>query len=129
MNSQAVSQSRPRARRSVAAALAGAGEDCRVSATAVVLNLATVYARPKNERSEALAERRAPAEAPRRPQENASVAKPSTVSAMRSSWLYLAMRSEVLSEPTLIWPQAVPVARSAMNGSSVSPERAETMAR
>ena len=42
---------------------------------------------------------------------------------MRSSWLYLAMRSVRLAEPVLIWPAPVPTARSAMKVSSVSPER------
>ena len=42
---------------------------------------------------------------------------------MRSSWLYLAMRSERDSEPVLIWPALVPTAMSAMVVSSVSPER------
>ena len=42
---------------------------------------------------------------------------------MRSSWLYLAIRSERLSEPVLICPAFVPTAMSAMVASSVSPER------
>ena len=42
---------------------------------------------------------------------------------MRSSWLYLAMRSLRLIEPVLIWPALVPTAMSAMVESSVSPER------
>ena len=46
-------------------------------------------------------------------------------SSMRSSWLYLAMRSVRDAEPVLIWPAAVATARSAMNVSSVSPERCE----
>ena len=44
---------------------------------------------------------------------------------MRSSWLYLAIRSLRDAEPVLIWPAAVPTARSAMKVSSVSPERWE----
>ena len=44
---------------------------------------------------------------------------------MRSSWLYLAMRSVREAEPVLIWPAAVATARSAMKVSSVSPERCE----
>ncbi len=44
-------------------------------------------------------------------------------SSIRISWLYLATRSERLIEPVLIWPAAVPTARSAMVASSVSPER------
>ena len=47
---------------------------------------------------------------------------------MRSSWLYLAMRSVRLAEPVLIWPALVATARSAMKASSVSPERWETTA-
>ena len=46
-------------------------------------------------------------------------------SSMRSSWLYLATRSERLAEPVLIWPAPVATARSAMVVSSVSPERCE----
>ena len=48
-------------------------------------------------------------------------------SSMRSSWLYFATVLDVRSEPILIWPAAVPTARSAMNASSVSPDRAETI--
>ena len=44
---------------------------------------------------------------------------------MRSSWLYLATRSERAGAPVLIWPQLVATARSAMNVSSVSPERCD----
>src|SRR5262249_44959688 len=47
---------------------------------------------------------------------------------MRSSWLYLAVRSERASEPVLIWPQFVATARSAMVESSVSPERCDITA-
>ena len=46
-------------------------------------------------------------------------------SSMRSSWLYLAMRSERLKEPVLICPLLVATAMSAMVESSVSPERCE----
>mmetsp|Transcript_25430 Transcript_25430/g.40664 ORF Transcript_25430/g.40664 Transcript_25430/m.40664 type:complete len:389 (-) Transcript_25430:289-1455(-) len=42
---------------------------------------------------------------------------------MRSSWLYLARRSERQGAPVLIWPVARPTARSAMYESSVSPDR------
>src|SRR6185437_2521863 len=49
-------------------------------------------------------------------------------SSMRSNWLYLAMRSVRLAEPVLIWPAFVATTRSAMNGSSVSPERCDTTA-
>ena len=42
---------------------------------------------------------------------------------MRSSWLYLAMRSVRLAEPVLIWPAFVATAMSAMVVSSVSPLR------
>src|SRR5436190_12908434 len=48
-------------------------------------------------------------------------------SSIRSNWLYLAMRSVRLAEPVLIWPAPVATARSAMNGSSVSPERCDTI--
>src|SRR6266849_3119376 len=51
-------------------------------------------------------------------------AEPSS-SSMRSNWLYLAMRSVREAEPVLIWPAAVATARSAINVSSVSPERCE----
>ena len=50
-------------------------------------------------------------------------------SCMRRSWLYLDKRSELAREPIFIWPAAVATARSAMKGSSVSPERAETIGR
>ena len=51
-----------------------------------------------------------------------------SLSSMRSNWLYLAMRSVRLAKPVLICPAPVATARSAMNGSSVSPERCETTA-
>ena len=44
---------------------------------------------------------------------------------MRSNWLYLATRSLRDADPVLIWPAAVPTARSAMVESSVSPDRCE----
>ena len=44
---------------------------------------------------------------------------------MRSSWLYFAVRSVRLALPVLICPAPVATARSAMNVSSVSPERCE----
>src|SRR5260370_36062698 len=44
---------------------------------------------------------------------------------MRSNWLYLAMRSVREAEPVLICPVPAPTARSAINVSSVSPERGE----
>src|SRR3954465_7208491 len=47
---------------------------------------------------------------------------------MRSSWLYFAIRSVREAEPVLICPAPVATARSAMNGSSVSPERCDTTA-
>lgn len=47
-------------------------------------------------------------------------AEPSS-SSMRSSWLYLALRSERQGAPVLIWPVDRPTARSAMKESSVSP--------
>ena len=46
---------------------------------------------------------------------------------MRSSWLYLARRSERHGAPVLIWPVHRPTARSAMNVSSVSPERCDVI--
>src|SRR5579875_582402 len=46
-------------------------------------------------------------------------------SSIRRSWLYFAIRSVREAEPVLIWPAPVPTARSAMNVSSVSPERCE----
>ena len=42
---------------------------------------------------------------------------------MRSSWLYLATRSDRAGAPVLIWPQFVATARSAIVVSSVSPDR------
>ena len=47
---------------------------------------------------------------------------------MRSNWLYFATVLDVRSDPTLIWPAEAPTARSAMNASSVSPDRADTIA-
>ena len=47
---------------------------------------------------------------------------------MRSSWLYLATRSERAGAPVLIWPMLSATARSAMVASSVSPERWEVTA-
>src|SRR5881392_2360724 len=47
---------------------------------------------------------------------------------MRSSWLYLATRSVREALPVLICPTPVATARSAMNVSSVSPERCEITA-
>ena len=47
---------------------------------------------------------------------------------MRRRRLYFASRSERDGAPVLIWPAAVATARSAIVVSSVSPERAETMA-
>src|ERR1700740_1783119 len=46
-------------------------------------------------------------------------------SSMRRSWLYLATRSVRDIEPVLIWPALVATARSAMNVSSLSPDRWE----
>src|SRR5262249_32529759 len=46
-------------------------------------------------------------------------------SSIRSSWLYLQIRSVRLADPVLIWPAAVPTARSAIVESSVSPDRCE----
>src|SRR5690606_28900334 len=47
---------------------------------------------------------------------------------MRSSWLYLAMRSERDIEPVLICVARVATAMSAIVASSVSPERWDTTA-
>src|SRR5271165_105217 len=44
-------------------------------------------------------------------------------SSIRSSWLYLATRSERHGAPVLIWPQLSATARSAIVVSSVSPDR------
>src|SRR5262245_50480203 len=52
-------------------------------------------------------------------------AAPPSSSSMRRSWLYFAVRSLRASEPVLIWPALTATARSAMNTSSVSPERCE----
>ena len=49
-------------------------------------------------------------------------------SSMRRSSFHFAMRSDRAKLPTLIWPASQPVARWAMETSSVSPDRAETMA-
>src|SRR5207247_5944897 len=49
-------------------------------------------------------------------------------SSMRSSWLYLATRSDRAGAPVLICPQLVATAMSAMVASSVSPERCERIA-
>src|SRR4029077_18999112 len=57
-----------------------------------------------------------------RPAQTAAV--PSS-SSMRSSWLYLAVRSPRASEPVLIWPALTPTERSATKASSVSPDRWE----
>ena len=51
-----------------------------------------------------------------------------SASSMRSSWLYLATRSERDGAPVLIWPQPVATARSAIVTSSVSPERCDMTA-
>src|SRR3989344_1148611 len=47
-------------------------------------------------------------------------------SSMRSSRLYLAVLSERAGAPNLLWPASNPTTRSAMNASSVSPERWDT---
>jgi hypothetical protein len=49
-------------------------------------------------------------------------------SSMRSSWLYLAVRSDRARLPVLIWPQRSATARSAMVESSVSPDRCDITA-
>ena len=56
------------------------------------------------------------------PQFRGNALSPSS-SSMRSSWLYLAIRSERAGEPVLICPPFVATARSAIVESSVSPER------
>mmetsp|Transcript_63378 Transcript_63378/g.204284 ORF Transcript_63378/g.204284 Transcript_63378/m.204284 type:complete len:249 (+) Transcript_63378:352-1098(+) len=48
-------------------------------------------------------------------------------SSMRNNWLYLASLSERQGAPVLISPVRSPTTRSAMNESSVSPERCDTM--
>jgi hypothetical protein len=48
-----------------------------------------------------------------------------SISSMRRSWLYLAVRSPRQALPVLIWPALVATARSLMVESSVSPERCE----
>ena len=54
-------------------------------------------------------------------------ANPTAVSSsIRSSWLYFAWRSALRTDPILICPAPVATAKSAMNESSVSPERADT---
>ena len=54
-----------------------------------------------------------------RPQKGSSGA----ISSIRSSWLYLARRSERQGAPVFRWPAAMPTATSANQVSSVSPER------
>jgi 4-amino-4-deoxy-L-arabinose transferase-like glycosyltransferase len=56
-------------------------------------------------------------------------AAPPSSSAIPSSRLYLAVRSERHGAPVLICPAPVATAKSAMNASSVSPERCETTER
>lgn len=48
-------------------------------------------------------------------------------SSMRKIWLYFAKRSERHGAPVLIWPVLKPTTKSAMNVSSVSPERCDTI--
>jgi len=48
---------------------------------------------------------------------------------MRSASFHFAMRSEREKLPTLSWGTPQPTARCTIDTSSVSPERAETMAR
>ena len=55
----------------------------------------------------------------------ANTAEEPSSSSMRSSWLYLQIRSVRLAEPVLICPADVPTARSAIVESSVSPDRCE----
>lgn len=49
-------------------------------------------------------------------------------SVIRSSWLYFAVRSPLQGAPVLIQPALTATARSAINASSVSPERCEITA-
>src|SRR5262249_44566519 len=55
-------------------------------------------------------------------------ASPPSASSIRSSWLYLATRSEREGAPVLICPHPVATARSAIVVSSVSPERCDRTA-
>ena len=57
----------------------------------------------------------------------AATATPAPALHTRRTWLYLARRSERQGAPVLIWPVDRPTARSAMNESSVSPERCEVI--
>src|SRR5690349_17379322 len=57
----------------------------------------------------------------------ANLASCPSFSSIRSNWLYFAIRSVRLADPVLICPAPVATARSAMNGSSVSPERCDTI--
>src|SRR5581483_10749319 len=56
------------------------------------------------------------------------VALDPSCSSMRSSWLYLATRSERAGAPVLIWPVPSATARSAIVESSVSPDRCDMTA-
>src|SRR5918993_350406 len=58
----------------------------------------------------------------------AYTAASSSSSSIRSSWLYLATRSDRAGAPVLIWPALVATTRSAIVTSSVSPERCEMIA-
>ena len=60
---------------------------------------------------------------PRRRSAPANRARPPSSSSIRRSWLYLATRSVRAGAPVLICPTPVATTRSAMNVSSVSPER------
>ena len=52
-----------------------------------------------------------------------------SASSMRSTSFHFAMRSPRANEPTLSWPAFQPTARCAIETSSVSPERADTIVR
>src|SRR5690242_4048670 len=62
------------------------------------------------------------------PPQPANVASSPISSSIRSSSFHFAIRSERAKEPTLNCPASQPVERCAMETSSVSPERAETIA-
>jgi len=64
----------------------------------------------------------------RKPLLRYSAASPSC-SSIRRSWLYFATRSVRLTDPVLICPAPLATARSAMNVSSVSPDRCEMIER
>lgn len=64
-------------------------------------------------------------EVPRRRAVESCQPRPWSSASMRSNWLYFATRSERHIDPVLMYPAPTPTARSAMNVSSVSPDRWE----